>query len=182
MHSLTSENDRAGGHAASYLSFALALAVLALIYAFLAGFHTTDFDTGWHLATGRYVIQYHAVPSTDQFSYTARGADWIYPPFAGVIFYLLYSLAGWNILSWLTAAACVVAVAFTLRRDEPITNALAIVAVPAIAYRTAARADLFNTVLFAALLPVMWNYFRGRHARRWLFPVLMLLWANLHLG
>lgn len=182
MHNLTSQNDRADGHATSHLSFALVLAALALIYAFLAGFHTTDFDTGWHLATGRYVIQHHAVPTTDQFSYTVRGAEWIYPPFAGVIFYLLYSLAGWDILSWLTAAACVAAVTFTLRRDEPIPNALAIVAVPAIAYRTAARADLFNTVLFAALLQVMWNYSRGRHARLWLFPVLTLLWANLHLG
>jgi hypothetical protein len=181
VHNLTSEN-RTGGPAASRSSFALALAALALIYAFLAGFHTTDFDTGWHLATGRYVIQHHVVPTTDQFSYTVRGAEWIYPPFAGVIFYLLYSLAGWDILSWLTAAGCVAAVAFTLRRDEPITNALAIVAVPAIAYRTIARADLFNTVLFAALLQVMWNYFRGRHARLWLLPVLMLLWANLHLG
>jgi tetratricopeptide (TPR) repeat protein len=182
MHNLISTNGRADGHAPSRLAFALVLAALALIYAFLAGFHTTDFDTGWHLATGRYVIQHHAFPSTDQFSYTARGAEWIYPPFAGVIFYLLYSIAGWDILSWLTAAGCVAAVAFTLRRDEPITNALAIVAVPAIAYRTVARADLFNTILFAALLQVMWSYFRGRHARLWLFPVLMLLWTNLPLG
>ncbi len=177
-----SENERASGDASSRLSFVLVLAALALTYAFLAGFHTTDFDTGWHLATGRYVIQHHAIPDTDQFSYTVRGTEWIYPPFAGVIFYLLYSLAGWGALSWLTGAGCVAAVALTLRRDEPVTNALAIIAVPAIAYRTIARADLFNTVLFAALLHVMWNYFRGRHARLWLFPILMLLWANLHLG
>jgi tetratricopeptide (TPR) repeat protein len=182
MHDLVSEVERVESQAGPRFTYALVLAALALIYAFLAGFHTTDFDTGWHLATGRFIIQHHAVPAIDQFSYTARGKEWIYPPFAGVIFYLLYSLAGWNILSWLTAAACVAAVALTLRRDEPIGNFLAIVAVPAIAYRTVARADLFNTVLFAALLHVMWNHFRGRGVRLWLFPLLTLLWANLHLG
>ncbi|MGI9101266.1 MAG: tetratricopeptide repeat protein [Terriglobales bacterium] len=160
----------------------LLLMFLALAYAFLAGFHTTDFDTGWHLATGRWVVQHHQVFTTDQFSYTARGAEWIYPPLPGVIFYLLYWLAGWKALSWLTAAACVATVGLTLRRDEPITNALAVIAVPAIAFRTVARADLFNTVLFAALLHVVWSYYRGRGARLWLIPVLMCLWANMHLG
>ncbi|HEU5451756.1 MAG TPA: tetratricopeptide repeat protein [Terriglobales bacterium] len=158
------------------------LIALALAYAFLAGFHTTDFDTGWHLATGRYVLQHHAVPDTDQFSYTARGAPWIYPPLPGVIFYLLYQLDGWSALSWLTALACVAAVGLTLRRDQPITSALAIVAVPAIAFRTVARADLFNTVCFAALLRVLWTQFRSGRARLWWIPVVMCLWANLHLG
>src|SRR5215469_18972434 len=122
---LEGETERRAGPPSSRLSFALGLAALALIYAFLAGFHTTDFDTGWHLATGRYVMQHHAVPATDQFSYTVRGTEWIYPPFAGVIFYLLCSMAGWGVLSWLTAAGCVGAVGLTLRRDEPVTNALA---------------------------------------------------------
>ncbi len=163
-------------------SLAGALIALALIYAFLAGFHTTDFDTGWHLATGRYVLQHHAIPSTDQFSYTARGAEWIYPPFTGIIFYLLYQLAGFSAISWLTAAACVLAVAMTVRRDQPMTAALAIIAVPAIAFRTVARADLFTTVLFAALLRVIWSYYRGRRVRLWLVPLIMLCWANLHPG
>lgn len=164
------------------IALALVLGALALLYAFLAGFHTTDFDTGWHLATGRFVLDHHYVPSTDQFSYTAHGAEWIYPPTTGIIFYLLYSLGGWGALSWLTAMACVVAVALTLRRDGTATNALAILAVPAIAYRTVARADLFNTVLFAAMLHVIWSYYRGRTSRAWMLPALMLLWANFHLG
>ena len=181
MPNLTGEAS-ASGESSSRLRLALALGALALVYAFLAGFHTTDFDTGWHLATGRFVLQHHYVPTTDQFSYTARGVRWIYPPLPGIVFYLLYKLAGWSALSWLTAIACVAAVALAMRRDEPITNALAIIAVPAIAYRTVARADLFNTVIFAAMLHVMWNYFHDRHARLWLFPLLMLLWANVHLG
>ena len=53
----------------------LALMGLALVYAFLSGFHTLyDLDMGWHLATGRYVVQHHAVPTTDVLSYTSPGA------------------------------------------------------------------------------------------------------------
>ena len=48
---------------------------LALVYAFLAGFRTVaDFDLGWQLATGRYVLDHKLIPRTDVFSYTAQGA------------------------------------------------------------------------------------------------------------
>ena len=93
----------------------LALAVLALLYAGLAGLRTVgDFDLGWQLATGRYVVQQRQIPSTDLFSYTARGNEWIYPPFSGVLFYGAYLLGGFAAISWLSAAACTATVAFLL--------------------------------------------------------------------
>jgi len=68
----------------------ISLVAIALAYAFLAGLHTVaDFDLGWQLATGRYILQHHLIPSTEVFSYTAHGNPWLYPPFSGVIFYLL---------------------------------------------------------------------------------------------
>src|ERR1700683_4817856 len=83
------------------------LVTAAVIYAFLAGLRTVaDFDLGWQLATGRYIVQHHVIPSTELFSYTARGNPWIYPPFSGVIFYLLYLVDGYAALSWLSAIAC----------------------------------------------------------------------------
>lgn len=36
-----------------------------------------DFDTWWHLATGRLIVETHAVPHEDPFSFTAAGAPWI---------------------------------------------------------------------------------------------------------
>jgi len=79
----------------------------AVIYAFFAGLRTVaDFDLGWQIATGRYIVQHHVIPSTELFSYTARGNPWIYPPFSGVIFYLLFLVGGYSALSWLSAIAC----------------------------------------------------------------------------
>lgn len=155
---------------------------LALAYAFLAGFHTTDFDTGWTLASGRYIVQHHSIPTTELFSYTARGREWIYPFLSEVVLYLLYRLGGYSALSWLTALACAGTVALMLRREEAVSDGLAILAVPAIAFRTVARADLFTTVCFAALLRVLWTQFRSGRARLWWIPVVMVLWTNLHFG
>jgi len=62
------------------------------------------------------------------------------------------------------------------------TATLAAVAVPVIAYRTAPRAELFTTILFAAFLGILWQYFRAGRAPLALLPLLMVAWVNLHLG
>src|ERR1700747_3374324 len=82
----------------------LVLGAAVLIYAFLAGLRTvTDFDLGWQMATGRWIVQHHHSPSTDVFSYTAQGQPWIYPVGSGLLFYATYLLGGWALLSWLGA-------------------------------------------------------------------------------
>src|ERR1700730_18123983 len=162
------------------------LSAAALTYALLAGLHTLqDFDLGWHLATGRWVVQHRQIFSTDVFSYTAHGSPWIYPLLSGIVFYLTYLAGGYALLSWLGAAACVGTVTLLLRRDNIASLALAIVAVPLIANRTQPRAEMFTTLLFAAFLSLLWRHYRTGHERRlplWLLPILMGAWVNLHLG
>lgn len=159
------------------------LIFLALAYALLAGLRTVaDFDLGWQLATGRYVAQHHAVPRTEMFSYTAFGKEWIYPLLSSVIFYLLFVAKGYAALSWLNALAALATVGFLLTTGKRITAMLAILAVPAIAFRTAPRAELFTTVFFAALLALIWRHYQGKTSHLWLLPILFALWANLHLG
>ena len=161
----------------------LALAAIALVYAFLAGLRTvSDFDIGWQLATGRWVAQHHHTFSTDVFSYTAYGKPWIYPVGSGLLFYAAFLIGGYGLISWMGAAACCGTVALLLRRGSAVTAALAILAVPLAAYRTVPRADMFTVVLFAAYLSILWQNYRTSRAPLWLLPVLMLAWVNLHLG
>jgi len=161
----------------------LCLIVLALSYALLAGLHTvSDFDLGWQLATGRYLIEHHQIPRVELFSYTAHGNEWIYPPFSGAIFYLLYLAGAYAALSWLGAFACAATTAILCSAGRRTTAALAFLAVPAIAFRTIPRAELFTTVLFAAVLAIIWKNYTGKRVRLWLLPVIFFLWANLHLG
>lgn len=161
----------------------IALMVVALVYAALAGLRTVaDFDTGWQMASGRYIVQHHEIPSTDVFSYTAKGQEWVYPPLIELLLYWLHGLGGWPALSWLNAAACALAVGLMLAGGGVITAALATLAVPSIAFRTVPRADLATTVLFAATLALLWRHYRGLRSPLWLLPIVMLLWVNSHLG
>lgn len=163
-----------------------------MIYALLAGLHTIqDFDLGWQLATGRWVAQHHQVFSTEVFSYTARGAQWIYPALSGLFFYLIYRIGGYALLSWLGALTCAATVFLLLRRKNPATAALALISVPLIANRTQPRAEMFTTLLFAAFLALLWKHYRPAddrpnehrpHERLWLLPVLMMFWVNFHPG
>src|SRR6266536_1870316 len=133
-----------------------ALVLLACVYAALFAFHTlTDTDLGWQLATGRWVVQHHAIPSTDVLSYTAQGQPWIYPVLSGIIFYLAYLVGGYGLLSCLGAIACLVTVALLLQRGSAIAALIAILAIPAIGVRSIVRADLFTLVLFAVFLSLL---------------------------
>ena len=170
-------------HGAFQRRWFLVLACIALAYAFLAGLRTLDdYDTGWQLATGRWVVQHHQVPSVDVLSYTVQGQPWIYPVAAGVIFYLAFLAGGYALLSWIGAAACVGTVALLLRRGYPVSACLAILAVPLIASRTPPRADAFSVVFFAAFLSLLWENYQTGRARLWLLPLLMLVWVNVHFG
>src|SRR6516162_9848908 len=159
------------------------LSLVAVGYAFLAGLRTlTVTDLGWQLATARWIVQHHEIPSTDVFSYTAQGQPWIYPVGSGLLFYALFLIGGYALLSWLGAATCATTVALLLRRGSIASAAIAIFAIPRIAARTTPRADMFTVVLFAAFLSILWEHHLTGRARLWLLPPLMVAWVNLHLG
>ncbi len=159
------------------------LGAVALVYAFSAGLKTiAEFDLGWQMAIARWTLQHHHIPSVDVLSYTAIGQPWIYPIGAGFVFYGLYLLGGYALLSWLAAVACAGVVALLLRRGSAVSAALAILAVPLIASRTTPRAEMFTVVLFATTLSLLWQQHESGQARLWLLPVLMVVWVNLHPG
>ena len=161
----------------------LVLSAVALIYAFLAGLRTVeDFDLGWQMATGRWVIQHHQIPSVDVLSYTMPGQPWVYPIGGAILFYLAFLLGGFALISWIGAAACVGTVALLLRRGSALSAAIAIISVPLIAARTTPRADMFTVVLFAAYLSLLWENYQTGKAQLWLLPLLMIAWVNLHFG
>jgi tetratricopeptide (TPR) repeat protein len=133
------------------------------------------------MATGRWIVQHQRIPFTDVLSFTAIGHEWIYPVLSQVIFYCLYQLGGYALLSWVAAAACVAATALLLQGNT-LTKCLAVVAVPLIATRTAPRAELFTQLIFVAFVYVLWRYHKSGRGPLWSLPLLMFLWVNLHGG
>ncbi len=157
--------------------------LLVLANALTIGLRTvSDSDTGWHLATGRYVWLHHVIPRTDVLSYTSSGTPWLYPVFGDVLLYLVYSIGGYAGLSWFSALACLGIAAYLIRRGDLASSVLTMLALPSIAYRTAPRADLFTTAFFAIFLGELWAFHCGSRRKLWLLPIVMLLWVNFHPG
>src|SRR5690348_10571612 len=135
-----------------------ALWIAALAYSLAAGLRTvSDYDVGWQMATGRWVMAHHQVPSSDVFSYTAAGQPWIYPVLSCLVLYGAFVAGGYGLLSWLGALACLGTVMLVVRRNR-FAAALAVLAIPRLAARTGPRADLFTTLLFAACFAMLWAY------------------------
>jgi len=141
-----------------------------------------DYDLGWQMATGRWIVQHRQIPSSDVFSYTAQGQPWIYPVGSGLFFYAAYLIGKYALLTWLGAAACVITVALLVWKRSAMEAALAILAIPIIVLRAAPRAEMFTMVLFAAFLCVLWRLHEDKRTHLWLLPLLMAAWVNLHLG
>ena len=173
-------NSRA---AKAYYCVVSALLFLVLANAVAASLRTvSDLDMGWHLATGRWVVQHHAIPSTDVLSYTSVGQHWIYSPFADVLLYLTYRVAGYPGLSALCLLVCVMTVAYLVRRRDLASLVLAMFAINPIAFRAAPRADLFSALFLAIFLGELWDFHRGAGKRLWVLPLAMLIWVNFHPG
>src|ERR1700728_5041704 len=75
-----SDDPRAKHHSRLIGTLYACLVLLTLGYALLAGLKTVvDFDLGWQMATGRYLVAHHTISRTELFSYTAPASEWIYP-------------------------------------------------------------------------------------------------------
>jgi len=170
-----------GGAAATIL-----VALAGFAYLLIAPSTLSDGDTGWHLATGRWILAHGRVPTTDPFSYTAPGHPWVaHEWLSEIAMYAAWRAAGWSGLIVLTATAfagMLAIVGWHARRwlsAGGVAVALALLAMvlmPALL----ARPHVLALPLLAAWIVVL---LRAREADRapplgW--AALMLVWANAH--
>jgi hypothetical protein len=167
----------------------LAAAAVALGIAILLSFAPqvlNDGDTGWHLATGRFILENRAIPAADPFSFTARGTPWTaHEWLAEVIMAALYAAGGWPLLAMTLAAlvgGLMLVIGFELARW---LNPLKIVAALVLVIMMLMPSMLIRPHAFAWLLLAVWTVIL-LHAREADRPpplataLLMLVWANLH--
>jgi hypothetical protein len=147
----------------------------------------TDPDWWWHLHTGRLIWQGHAIPATDNYSYTNAGRPWVVHEWLfEVLTYLGYRALGY---AGLTAAMGLIVVAtytlhYLLLRALGVGRVLAgaltlwthMLAHPGIGM----RAHLFSYLFLSVELWCLYLYRSGHRRALWLFPPLTLLWVNLH--
>ena len=157
-----------------------------------------DLDTCWLLAAGRGIVQLHGLPLTDPFSYTF---ETLHRPFvmhswlSAIIFYVIYSVTGFNGL--ILMCTVLLSTAFTFLplnfagrtlRNPALTYLLIALAPVASIVRFFARPEIFSYV-FISLWFIMLNDMKTRANKSDLpwkyiiaFAIIMMFWVNLHSG
>ncbi len=160
--------------------------ILMLIGTFcLALTRIIGLDIWWHLSVGRYLLQTFSFPHYDVFSFTAPywdNKEW----FFGIVVYLVERAGGFGLLSiakaiLFTATFLVIFVlSYRRSRNSYISIAVVIVAALVCRIRLAFRPELFSYLFISILLLMLDSYMRGKRRPLCFFPLLMLLWINLH--
>ncbi len=145
-----------------------------------------DFDTWWHLASGRWIYTNAAVPHHDVLSYTVTDKSWTNLQWLyDLILYGLYSLGGADLLV-IGCAVCFTAAAALLARNlakslgPAASCALLIWVLAAANERFLIRPEMVSFVLLEALLLLLAGIREDKGRRLWMLVPVMVLWVNTH--
>ncbi len=165
------------------------LAVTVLLAFAVAVSPAIDHDLWWHLRSGQWMVDNHAILRRDPFSHTRAGAirlpsDWL----GQLALYATWSVGGLTAVALLTAGLATAGMALVLRVCQgPVVLRAAVVVLASAASTVfwTARPQMFTFVLTAGVVLVLTTFGRNRGARAgrlWLLVPLFVLWSNLHLG
>lgn len=150
--------------------------------------HVQSLDIWWHLETGAWISQQHAIPKVDPFSFSAEGKVWISHEWLfGWISYMVYQIGGVAALIW--AKTGLIAVLFLLaawaaRARGSLPGMIFLVLTTAYLvsrFRFTERPELISLPLALGFL-LCCIYSETRPGIVLLVPGLELFWANVHGG
>ena len=173
--------------------FALSLIASLFFSLFL---HPIDGDGDFfqHVNIGRFVFQNKTLPHYDDLTFTASGREYVgYAWLSGVIFYALYARLGPIAINILVLGTALFTLALLfwylcllLKARISSVNSINLVSfltlclvVPVVATRWPSRPEIFQYPLLLGLL-IVDQFSRRKTKLIFLFPVLILLWANLY--
>lgn len=146
-----------------------------------------SFDTGWHLASGKYYLENKTIPKTDIFSHSMSDFTWVnHEWLTDVIIYSLYSEFGLTALSLFYGLIIFLAFFITARSVKTELTFQLITACLAgfsIFYILGPKPQMI-TLLGLALVLTIFNQFRIKGITLFTFLLIpiFLIWANLHAG
>lgn len=165
---------------------ALALLFLATI-PMLTKIFTSDYGT--HLALGRHIVREFDIPTREHWNYPSlgmengSGGEWGFE----AVLYLVYAAAGEYGVSFLIWAVVFGIFLFlfrsmTLRGAHPIIAVLAIFAFSGfLRIRIQPRPEIFTYLFISMTIFLLSEYYFGKRRNLiYLFPAMILVWANSH--
>lgn len=165
------------------------LAWLTLVVILLATFPIQDYDTFWHLAYGRAMVESGQFINHEIFSYTAAGQPLgSHSQLAQVLYWLAWAAAGANGVILLKLAVLLAVAGLLLRlarvagADLPWAAFCAAFTLFVAHSRLSARPQVFSYLCLVLLVLLLQGYRqRGWPIRSlWALPLLMIVWDYLH--
>lgn len=145
-----------------------------------------DGDTLWQIRTGEWILDHHAIPSVDPFSYTAGNRPWFaHEWLAETLLALAWRAGGMPGVLILAAGAAGLTAAILLHFLRRFLPGIYAVAALAVALANAAPSMLARPHLLAWPCLVLWcgglvTARANRTAPSFWLLLVMLLWVNLH--
>jgi hypothetical protein len=144
-------------------------------------------DMWWHLSAGKLILQNHAIPHADPFSFTAAGKPWVaHEWLSDIIFYSAYSLVGSAGLLLLVALVQTLAFWFAYARSGG--NQIARIVALGLGLWAATpifsvRPQIFTYLFAATFLFVLTRFLQaGNYKSLIVLPIVSIFWVNLHAG
>lgn len=175
--------------AARALLIGLLCAIPALLCFHSAGGSIADPDVGWHLRTGEWILEHHALPHADPFSRVVGGSAWqAYSWLFDLVLLRFYTSLQLKGLVVFTAAmmtliaAAVYHMTSRLQTDLMKRVLLTAGAMTCIACVGTPRPWLFSMLFFVLELDILMAARReGRNRELLWLPLLFAVWANVHI-
>ena len=174
------------------LNIVLVSAFGLLVIFFTTSKLTNEDDYFWHLATGRYIVQTHTIPSTDVFSYPTEGQPWLVTEWAwDVMTYLIFTSFSYLGLSILNTLVFFIIFGLYYRLlgkfkvSYTLITLFSILLIFGIFERLTPRPHIISYLFFAVILYLIVNfkYFGRLHYKKiYVIPFIFLFWANMHMG
>jgi hypothetical protein len=167
------------------------LAVIAWLFMGVYGWSGLlgDADVGWHIRTGEYILNHHAVPYHDLYSFSKPGAPWYaWEWLSDVLSACLFRLAGLKGIV-LTAGVVIALFATTLVRRMIwrgvhllVAKVVALLGVGSSTIHFLARPHIYTLLLLSISIWIIEADRRRETSKIWWLVPLTLVWTNLHGG
>ncbi|MBV8673334.1 MAG: hypothetical protein JOZ33_07870, partial [Acidobacteriaceae bacterium] len=173
---------------------ALLAAMLCSVPAFIcfrtgAGACVSDPDLGWHLRTGEWILQHHAVPRVDFFSRFGAGKPW--QAYSWLFEVVLFRLVQWfhldGVMVYMGVMLTAIAVALyrlvsRLQPDFTRSTILTMAGLAVLSRLYTPRPWLFTILFFIVEIDILMQARRTGDSRKlWWLPPLFVIWANIHI-
>jgi hypothetical protein len=155
---------------------------------FITKLSVLDLDIWWHLATGNWIVQHHAVPHNGILSRTAADRPWMAYSWGYEVLlsraYAWFGFIGIGLFGTVLTIAVALALFWMIRRLSGrfwIAWILSILVYSAFLFNIMPRPVFFSMLLFCITLTLLIDANRtGRVELLYWLPFVFLIWANLH--